>query len=206
MLYKNTIGKKSYECCVWMAQEMRRIIHEHCIRILTKMLHKNTMLTASDHPVSSPSLRPRRRNDEKTKGPQSGESQRIRLSMTRRPLNGLFRRAVQCRDQSVVNRLHDRSHPNKVSMKRRKEERQRAGGRGGLYTLRWSRESALVASEIWQPIRLRDMFAWLNRQPRAWSSDLTCTQVLAKPAEQQAEAGHQPKRPHPPCATGRQHH
>ncbi|KAL1962823.1 hypothetical protein VTN77DRAFT_9098 [Rasamsonia byssochlamydoides] len=34
--------------------------------------------------------------------------------MTRRPLDGLFRRAVQCRDQSVVDRLLDRSHPNKM--------------------------------------------------------------------------------------------
>ena len=42
--------------------------------------------------------------------------------MTRRPLNGLFRRAVQCRDQFVVDRLHDRSHPDKVSMKKRKRK------------------------------------------------------------------------------------
>ncbi|KAI9039055.1 mitochondrial 37S ribosomal uS4m domain-containing protein [Aspergillus affinis] len=38
--------------------------------------------------------------------------------MTRRPLNGLFRRAVQCRDQSVVDRLLDRSHPNKLLVDR----------------------------------------------------------------------------------------
>ena len=43
--------------------------------------------------------------------------------MTRRPLDRLFLRAVQCRDQSVVNRLLDRSHPNKVSMKKRKKKK-----------------------------------------------------------------------------------
>jgi hypothetical protein len=48
-------------------------------------------------------------------------------------LNGLFRRAVQCRDQSVVNRLHDRSHPNKVSMKRRKKEAESRAERRSLY-------------------------------------------------------------------------
>lgn len=54
---------------------------------------------------------------------QEERCQRIRLSMTRRPLNGLFRRAVQCRDQSVVSRLLERSHPNKVSMKKKKKKR-----------------------------------------------------------------------------------
>ena len=70
---------------------------------------------------------------------QRERCQRIRLSMTRRPLNGLFRRAVQCRAQSVVNRLHERSHPNKVSMKKRKEEKSPKGrtGERGLYRVEW---------------------------------------------------------------------
>ena len=70
---------------------------------------------------------------------QRERCQRIRLSMTRRPLNGLFRRAVQCRAQSVVNRLHERSHPNKVSMKKRKEEKSLKGrtGQRGLYKVGW---------------------------------------------------------------------
>ena len=42
--------------------------------------------------------------------------------MTRKPLNKPLRRAVQCRDQFVVNRLVDRGHPNKVSMKKKKKE------------------------------------------------------------------------------------
>jgi len=53
--------------------------------------------------------------------------QRIRLSMTRRPLNGLFRRAVQCRAQSVVSRLLERSHPNKVSMKKKRKKGLKGG-------------------------------------------------------------------------------
>jgi len=60
----------------------------------------------------------------KRKVPQSGRCQRIRLPMTRRPLDKLFLRAVLCRDQSVVNRLLDRSHPNKVSMKKRKKKKE----------------------------------------------------------------------------------
>ena len=64
--------------------------------------------------------------------------------MTRRPLNKLFRRAVQCRDQSVVNRLFDRSHPNKVSMK--KKEKKRKGGGGRRYLCGW--ETALALSEF----------------------------------------------------------
>lgn len=60
--------------------------------------------------------------------------QRIRLPMTRRPLDGLFRHAVQCRDQSVVDRLLDRSHPNKVSMRKRKEEKVSKGrGKKGVF-------------------------------------------------------------------------
>jgi hypothetical protein len=47
----------------------------------------------------------------------------MRLPMTRKPLDELFLRAVQCRDQLVVNRLYDRSHPNKVSMKKRKKKK-----------------------------------------------------------------------------------
>lgn len=61
--------------------------------------------------------------------PQGGRCQRIRLSMTRRPLNKLFRRAVQCRDQSVVDRSHDRGHPNKVSMKKKRKKRRKVAGR-----------------------------------------------------------------------------
>ena len=54
--------------------------------------------------------------------------------MTRKePLNRLFRHDVQCRDQSVVSRLVDRSHPNKVSMKKKEKRRGRAGGEGGIY-------------------------------------------------------------------------
>lgn len=60
--------------------------------------------------------------------------------MTRRPLNKLFRRAVQCRDQSVVNRLHDRSHPNKVSMKKKRERV--VGGKSDLFILFDNRASA----------------------------------------------------------------
>jgi hypothetical protein len=55
----------------------------------------------------------------------------MRLPMTRKPLDRSFLRAVQCRAESVVDRLHDRSHPNKVSMKKRKE-RKRSKGRGGI--------------------------------------------------------------------------
>ncbi|KAJ5205988.1 hypothetical protein N7491_003389 [Penicillium cf. griseofulvum] len=44
--------------------------------------------------------------------------------MTRRPLNSLFLRAVQCRDQTVVNRLYDRSHPNKKKEKEEEETRE----------------------------------------------------------------------------------
>ena len=69
--------------------------------------------------------------------------------MTRRPLNRLFRRAVQCRDQSVVNRLLDRSHPNKVSMKkkRRKKVKRESGGRS-LYRTEWGGHMALAVSEL----------------------------------------------------------
>ena len=64
----------------------------------------------------------------KRKSSTNGECQRIRLSMTRKePLNKLFRHAVQCRDQSVVSRLIDRSHPNKVSMKKKEKEEEDPG-------------------------------------------------------------------------------
>ena len=69
----------------------------------------------------------------KRKYPQSGRCQRIRLSMTRKPLNKPIRRAVQCRDQSVVDRLHDRGHPNKVSMKKKEKRRKGRAGRQYLY-------------------------------------------------------------------------
>lgn len=82
-------------------------------------------------------------HDEKI-GPLSGRCQRIRLSMTRRPLNRLFRRDVQCRDQSVVDRHVDRSHPNKVSMKKKRKEEE-VTGEGEVFI----REAmALVLSEI----------------------------------------------------------
>ena len=55
----------------------------------------------------------------------------MRLSMTRVPLNRLFRRDVQCRDQPVVNCLFDHSHPNKVSMKK-KEKKVKIRGEGTL--------------------------------------------------------------------------
>lgn len=75
-----------------------------------------------------------------------GKCQRIRLSMTRRPLNRLFRRAVQCRDQTVVGRLYDRDHPNKVSMKRkRKREGKEAGSQLYLYT---SGQAQAVSEEL----------------------------------------------------------
>lgn len=48
----------------------------------------------------------------------------------RRPLNKLFRRAVQCRDQSVVSCLYDRIHPNKVSMKKKRKGEEAAGEQG----------------------------------------------------------------------------
>lgn len=70
----------------------------------------------------------------------NGKCQRIRLSMTRKPLNKLFRRAVQCRDQSVVGRLHERSHPNKVSMKKKRKRRGKEPEGRGIYTLRRSRD------------------------------------------------------------------
>ena len=59
-----------------------------------------------------------------------GKSQRIRLPEARKPLDKFFRRAVQCRDQLVVDRLHDRGHPNKVSMKKGKKgkEKRKDGG------------------------------------------------------------------------------
>lgn len=75
--------------------------------------------------------------------------------MTRRPLNGLFRRAVQCRDQSVVDRLLDRSHPNKVSMKKRKKKKnQRLEGQAAIYRLLWTRSLALVLREVFSANRI----------------------------------------------------
>ena len=57
--------------------------------------------------------------------------------MTRVPLNKLFRRAVQCRDQPVVNRLIDHSHPNKVSMKKKEKGEEEAGGRHPYIPFPW---------------------------------------------------------------------
>ena len=97
------------------------------------------------------------RLDEKTKGPQSGRCQKIRLSATRELLNRPIRHDVQCRDQSVMDCLLVRSHPNKVSMER-KEKRRRDRGSEENYT----RSSTLVASEIrvleiyWFASRLKD--------------------------------------------------
>lgn len=48
--------------------------------------------------------------------------------MTRGPLNKLFHRAVQCRDQFVVTRLNDHGHPNKVSMKKKEKGEEGPGG------------------------------------------------------------------------------
>lgn len=67
--------------------------------------------------------------------------------MTRKPLNKLFRRAVQCRDQSVVDRLHDRGHPNKVSMKKKKKERKDGGRTRYLYPA-WSRKITCGTPQI----------------------------------------------------------
>lgn len=52
--------------------------------------------------------------------------------MTRGPLNKLFHRAVQCRDQPVVTRLNDHGYPNKVSMKK-KEKGEEGPGEINLY-------------------------------------------------------------------------
>jgi hypothetical protein len=67
--------------------------------------------------------------DEKNKYHIVEVSQRIRLPKTRKPLDKPVLRDVQCRDQLVVDRLFDRSHPNKVSMKKRKKEKKSKGRR-----------------------------------------------------------------------------
>jgi hypothetical protein len=75
--------------------------------------------------------------------------------MTRRPLNKLFRRAVQCRDQFVVDRLVDRSHPNKVSMKK-KEKGEEDRGEQGVFKCFQTRASAkrdLVRPMIYGHVR-----------------------------------------------------
>ena len=59
------------------------------------------------------------------------------------PLNKPIRHDVQCRDRSVMDCLLVRSHPNKVSMEK-KRRRGRGGGSESIYT----RSSTLVASEI----------------------------------------------------------
>lgn len=65
--------------------------------------------------------------------------------MTRGPLNRLFHRAVQCRDQPVVTRLDDHGHPNKVSMKKKEKRRGKAGRDGGIYT---PQDRAVALSEL----------------------------------------------------------
>lgn len=53
-------------------------------------------------------------------------------------LNGLVKSDVQWTDKSIVNRLHERGHANKVSMKkgkRKKKERREAGDEADIYTL-----------------------------------------------------------------------
>ena len=86
--------------------------------------------------------------------------------MTRKPLNKPIRRAVQCRDQSVVDRLHDRSHPNKVSMKKKEKKRKEREECRYLYP----GGTALVVSESlpvhadWQVIHVMSYSPWLGKQ------------------------------------------
>jgi len=49
----------------------------------------------------------------------------------------VFRRAVQCRDHSVVDRLLDRGHPNKVSMRKEKKRNSKRRARGSRYLCLW---------------------------------------------------------------------
>ena len=71
--------------------------------------------------------------------PRKERCQRIRLSMTRKPLNGLFRRAVQCRDQSVVKPPSGAQPPKqgKYEEKKRRKKAKGAPGEKGLYRGWW---------------------------------------------------------------------
>lgn len=83
---------------------------------------------------SSPYPRTRPGNDEKN-APDGEEAKEYACQRPERPLDKPVLRAVQCRDQSVVARLDDRGHPNKVSMRKRKKRKEGKlrGEEGGIY-------------------------------------------------------------------------